>query len=88
MPEYYIIKPKLRTKRDTTSEDTKQIHMDAFGQKMQLNLRKNTDFEDRIKSMKVLMAETTGPGQLKYHEPQVSTHYVNWIIIILNELSY
>lgn len=72
MPEYQVVHLRSVAKRDISSEDTKQIHMDAFGQKMQLNLRKNTDFEDRVKSMKVLMAETTGPGQLKYHEPQVS----------------
>ncbi|GFY57111.1 a disintegrin and metalloproteinase with thrombospondin motifs 1 [Trichonephila inaurata madagascariensis] len=31
---------------------------------------KNADFEERIGRMKVLMAETTGQGQLKYHEPK------------------
>ncbi|GFQ86507.1 a disintegrin and metalloproteinase with thrombospondin motifs 1, partial [Trichonephila clavata] len=70
VPEYQIVQLRSISKRDTSSEDVKQIHVPAFGKKLQLNLRKNADFEERIGRMKVLMAETTGQGQLKYHEPK------------------
>ncbi|GFT13180.1 a disintegrin and metalloproteinase with thrombospondin motifs 1 [Nephila pilipes] len=70
VPEYQVVQLRSISKRDTSSEDVKQIHVPAFGKKLQLNLRKNSDFEQRIGRMKVLMAETTGQGQLKYHEPK------------------
>ncbi|KAG8195925.1 hypothetical protein JTE90_001159 [Oedothorax gibbosus] len=72
VPEYQVVRLRSISKRDTSEEDVKQIHLSAFGKNLQLNLKKNADFEQRVGNMKVLMAETTGPGQLKYHEPQES----------------
>ncbi|CAL1264445.1 unnamed protein product [Larinioides sclopetarius] len=70
VPEYQVVHLRSISKRDVSAGDVKQIHIPAFGENLQLNLRKNLDFEQRIGRMKVLMAETTTQGQLKYHEPK------------------
>ncbi|XP_054169137.1 A disintegrin and metalloproteinase with thrombospondin motifs 1-like [Oppia nitens] len=77
VPEYDVTNVRLINKRsvsDLSSTMTgnelspKQIHLKAFGRKYKLNLQKNSDFNDRVKDMKVFMAETTGNGKLRYSQ--------------------
>lgn len=74
MPEYDLTNIRIMNKRsidqqtDQNGYSPKQIHLNAFGKKLKLNLQHNTDFNDRIKDMKVFIAETTSNGKLKYSE--------------------
>lgn len=70
VPDYEVVHVRSLSKREANNDDSKQIHLSAFGRDFYLNLRKNNDFEHRIRRMKVLMAETNDQGMLKYHEPQ------------------
>lgn len=51
-------------------EDNKLIVMklSTFGKDFKLRLKRNVDFQQRIKDMKMFMAESTGDGQLRYTE--------------------
>ena len=78
VPEYDLTDIKLIKKRsvdqrsDANQVLPKQIRLNAFGKKLELNLHKNQDFNDRVKDMKVYMAETTSNGKLRYSEAQAS----------------
>lgn len=51
-------------------QDDKLIVMklSTFGREFKLRLKRNVDFQQRIKDMKMFMAESTQDGQLKYTE--------------------
>lgn len=71
MPEYELSAVRLITKRSIEGDGaigTKHVHLDAFGKKLKLNLKDNDDFNDRIKDMKVFIAETENNGNLRYRE--------------------
>lgn len=78
VPDYDLTHVKVIRKRsvdqrsDANQVLPKQIHLNAFGKKLELNLHKNQDFNDRIKEMKVFMAETTSNGKLRYSEAPTS----------------
>lgn len=44
------------------------IDLSTFGKDFKLRLKRNADFQQRIKDMKMFMAESTQDGQLKYTE--------------------
>ena len=85
VPEYHVVLPKLlnsRTKR-STDEDSKPskwtpkakekiVHLKVFGKAMQLNLKPNDNFNERLNQMKVLLAESGKNGKLKYVEDKLS----------------
>ncbi len=79
MPEYDLTNIRVINKRSIDQESDqnglspKQIHLKAFGKKVKLNLQQNNDFNDRIKNMKVFMAETTSNGKLRYSEAPTSS---------------
>lgn len=53
---------------DDDVETTKHVHLKAFGKKMRLKLKDNNDFNERVKDMKVILAETSRNGKLQYVE--------------------
>ena len=82
MPEYELSSVRLLTKRSIENSDSgdendsKHVHLNAFGKRMRLKLRDNSDFNSRIKDMKVFIAETSKNGKLRYHEdPTASVSY-------------
>ena len=50
----------------------KTVHLKIFGKAMQLNLKPNDNFNERINQMKVLLAESGKNGKLKYVEDKFS----------------
>lgn len=68
MPEYELSSVRLITKRSIDAGTTKHVHVNAFGRKLRLNLKDNNDFNERIKDMKVYIAETSQNGKLRYME--------------------
>lgn len=44
------------------------MNLSMFGKDFKLRLKRNADFQQRIKDMKMFMAESTKDGQLKYTE--------------------
>lgn len=58
------------------NDDDKLIVMNlsTFGREFKLRLKRNADFQQRIKDMKMFMAESTGDGQLRYTEIKSSLH--------------
>ena len=87
VPEYELSSVRLVTKRsiDNTEtgeeNDSKHVHLNAFGQRLRLKLRDNSDFNNRIKDMKVFIAETSKNGKLRYHEdPSASVSGARTII--------
>lgn len=88
VPEYELINVRIIKKRsvdenkwdDNNAAQPKQIHVTAFGKQLNLNLKENSDFNDRIQDMKVFMAETTSNGKLRYSEAPATNSVV--IIII------
>jgi hypothetical protein len=83
VPEYDLTNIRVINKRSIDQESDqnglspKQIHLKAFGKKVKLNLQQNNDFNDRIKNMKVFMAETTSNGKLRYSEAPTSSEKNN-----------
>ncbi|XP_067140080.1 A disintegrin and metalloproteinase with thrombospondin motifs like [Centruroides vittatus] len=67
VPVYEVVNIRSLTKREISDGEIKRIYLSAFGKKMKLNLKKNKDFEERLKKFKVLLAETTNNG-LKYSD--------------------
>jgi len=75
-----------RKKRSTDGEADKQIkpskwspkakekivHLKVFGKAMQLNLKPNENFNEKLNQMKVLLAESGKNGKLKYVEDKLS----------------
>lgn len=60
---------RLITKRSVNDDgDTKHVQLNAFGRKLRLNLKDNNDFNERVKDMKVIIAETSQNGKLRYME--------------------
>lgn len=68
VPEYELSAVRLITKRSIEDGTTKHVQVNAFGRKMRLNLKDNNDFNERIKDMKVYIAETSKNGKLRYSE--------------------
>lgn len=68
VPEYELSTIRLITKRSVEEGTTKHVQVNAFGRKMRLNLKDNNDFNERIKDMKVYIAETSKNGKLRYSE--------------------
>lgn len=73
VPEYDVVHLRVINKRSASDGDAadssrKHVSLEAFGEKMHLNLKPNADFNDRLRRMKVFTAETTGNGKLKYVE--------------------
>ena len=85
VPEYHVVLPKLlnsRTKRSTDEDSSKPskwtpkakekiVHLKVFGKAMQLNLKPNDNFNERLNQMKVLLAESGKNGKLKYVEDKL-----------------
>ena len=44
------------------------MNLSTFGRDFNLRLKRNADFQQRIKDMKMFLAESTGNGQLRYTE--------------------
>ena len=74
-------------KKRSTDEDSKEaikpskwlpkakekiVHLKVFGKAMQLNLKPNDNFNERLNQMKVLLAESGKNGKLKYVEDKLS----------------
>ncbi|RWS29889.1 disintegrin and metalloproteinase with thrombospondin motifs 1-like protein [Leptotrombidium deliense] len=70
VPEYQLIDVRVLNKRSAveSEQNTKQVHLTAFGEQIRLNLKPNKEFNDRLQNLKLYMAETTGNGKLKYVE--------------------
>lgn len=80
MPEYELSSVRLLTKRSIQNDDAinnnnddeqprHEVYLKAFGRKMRLKLRDNNDFNERVKDMKVIIAETSRTtGKLQYVE--------------------
>ncbi|XP_017482058.1 PREDICTED: A disintegrin and metalloproteinase with thrombospondin motifs 1-like [Rhagoletis zephyria] len=74
IPEYELSAVRLITKRSIEDGTTKHVQVNAFGRKMRLNLKDNNDFNERIKDMKVYIAETSKNGKLRYSEDPSASH--------------
>jgi hypothetical protein len=72
VPDYDVVNVRLLSKREAPNEadETKRVHLRAFGQDMSLNLKPNFDFNERVKNMKVFMASTRS-GRLKYSQEYI-----------------
>ncbi|OTF77110.1 A disintegrin and metalloproteinase with thrombospondin motifs family protein [Euroglyphus maynei] len=72
VPEYELSSVRLLTKRSIQDDDVgkprHEVYLKAFGRKMRLKLQDNNDFNERVKDMKVIMAETSRNGRLQYVE--------------------
>lgn len=44
------------------------MKLSTFGKDFKLRLKRNADFQQRIRDMKMFMAESTKDGQLRYTE--------------------
>lgn len=73
VPEYDVVHVRSLSKRSIPTEETKQIHLSAFGQDFHLNLKRNDELEDRLKSMKLFSAESKG-NELRYREMEPQEH--------------
>lgn len=61
--------------RDENDDDKLIVmNLSTFGRDFKLRLKRNADFQQRIKDMKMFMAESTGDGQLRYTEIKSSLH--------------
>lgn len=73
-------KPKQRQKpsaeENHQDQDDKLIVMNltTFGRDFSLRLKRNADFQQRIKDMKMFLAESVGDGQLRYTEIKQQHH--------------
>ncbi|XP_053211315.1 uncharacterized protein LOC128394963 [Panonychus citri] len=59
---------KTKSSNKNSNGDSKRIQLKVFGQDYDLNLHPNSDFSERIKDMKVFIAETKPNGKLSYQE--------------------
>jgi len=59
---------RRRRRREEEEEQLIVMKLSTFGRDFKLRLRRNADFQQRIKDMKMFMAESTGDGQLRYTE--------------------
>ncbi|XP_067126705.1 A disintegrin and metalloproteinase with thrombospondin motifs like isoform X1 [Centruroides vittatus] len=76
VPEYDVVHVRSLSKRSILSDDTKRVHLSAFGQNFHLNLKRNHELEDRLKSMKLFAAETKG-NELRYKEMEPQEHAIS-----------
>ncbi|XP_054720921.1 A disintegrin and metalloproteinase with thrombospondin motifs like [Uloborus diversus] len=68
VPQYELIHVRTLTKRSApTDEEVRHVHLSAFGRDVQLHLQRNDEFDDRLKSMKMYLAESTRNG-IQYKE--------------------
>ncbi|XP_076320007.1 A disintegrin and metalloproteinase with thrombospondin motifs like [Tachypleus tridentatus] len=67
VPDYDVIHVRSIGKRETDRNDVKQVHLTAFGETLRLNLKKNHEFQEKLKSMKFLEAKSLN-GELHYQE--------------------
>ncbi|RWS17879.1 A disintegrin and metalloproteinase with thrombospondin motifs 1-like protein [Dinothrombium tinctorium] len=81
VPDYELVHLRVLNKRSAAADSEhkeKQVHLTAFGEQIQLNLKPNKEFNDRIAKLKMYMAETVGNGKLKYvEEPQSDQSFYN-----------
>lgn len=71
MPQYEVVPIHFlrRTKRSAEEDQHRELHLSAFGKDLQLNLKPNSDFQERAERMKVIVAETDrDTGKLDYRE--------------------
>ncbi|KFM61984.1 hypothetical protein X975_01430, partial [Stegodyphus mimosarum] len=70
VPPYEVVHLRSVSKRSAdagSNGEIKHVHLQAFGRDMQLNLHRNDEFDDRLKSMKMYLAESTNNG-IQYKE--------------------
>lgn len=70
VPEYDVVHLRVISKRSSQNPEDivhKQVYLNAFGKEMQLNLKPNREFSQRLPSMKLFAAETRD-GDLRYVE--------------------
>ncbi|CAL1298149.1 unnamed protein product [Larinioides sclopetarius] len=67
VPHYEVVHVRTLSKRSAADSEVKRVHLSAFGRDMQLHLQRNDDFDDRLKSMKMYLAESTNNG-IQYRE--------------------
>ena len=59
------------------------INLSTFGRNFNLRLKRNADFQQRIKEMKMFLVESTGNGQLRYtvdHEKMVPINHKGGVV--------
>ena len=96
MPEYELSNIRLLTKRsiqeqndndnndnnnDNGEQHRHEVYLKAFGRKMRLKLQDNNDFNERVKDMKVILAETSRNGKLQYVEDLTAA--VSFFLILI-----
>lgn len=57
-----------------TSSKPIVMQLETFGKSLKLRLRRNADFQQRVASMKVFIAESTPSGKLRYTEEHQHQH--------------
>lgn len=69
------------------------MNLSTFGRDFKLRLKRNADFQQRIKDMKMFMAESTKDGRLRYTEVKSVHHHQHkhgqvssFIILVVNYL--
>lgn len=67
VPEYEILKLQVNPDEDGKLNEI-VMKLSTFGKDYKLRLKRNVDFQQRIKDMKIFMAESTKDGQLRYTE--------------------
>ncbi|XP_055953661.1 A disintegrin and metalloproteinase with thrombospondin motifs like [Argiope bruennichi] len=67
VPHYEVVHVRTLSKRSADDDEVKRVHLSAFGRDMHLHLQRNDDFDDRLKSMKMYLAESTNNG-IQYRE--------------------
>ncbi|XP_015921582.2 A disintegrin and metalloproteinase with thrombospondin motifs like [Parasteatoda tepidariorum] len=67
VPQYEVVHVRAVSKRSTANSQVRRVHLSAFGRDMHLNLQRNDDFDSRLRSMKMYLAESTNNG-IQYKE--------------------
>ncbi|GIY63983.1 a disintegrin and metalloproteinase with thrombospondin motifs 5 [Caerostris extrusa] len=69
-PDYEVVHVRSLSKRSADDSEVKSVHLSAFGRDMHLQLQRNDDFDERLKTMKMYLAESTNNG-IQYREMPV-----------------
>ncbi|CAM1319197.1 Uncharacterised protein g7134 [Pycnogonum litorale] len=68
VPSYDIVHIRSIQRRGADDEDSKVLHMSAFGKKIKLDLKKNDDVNSNIKGVKIFSAQTKPDGHVDLQE--------------------
>ncbi|GFS45629.1 a disintegrin and metalloproteinase with thrombospondin motifs 5 [Nephila pilipes] len=75
VPHYEVVHVRTLSKRSADDSEVRRVHLSAFGRDMHLQLQRNDDFDDRLKTMKMYLAESTNNG-IQYKEMPAEVRFL------------